>query len=182
MKRFVLGVVLSALAMFLWGMLYWGANPLPYKTWKQPTDEAGAGQALLQYFPQNGTYFIPGLDHDKPTLDRMFRQGPVAFVHMLRREGRPMFEASLMIKGLLLYLAVACLLEWLMGLALPGLPTYGRRVKFAAVAALLAVFMIDVGDVVWWYMPFDWKLQQALYDFSALLVGGLVMAKFMPRP
>ncbi|HEX3555631.1 MAG TPA: hypothetical protein VIA62_20610 [Thermoanaerobaculia bacterium] len=179
MRRFVLGVILAALAMFVWGMLYWGANPLPYTTWKRSTDDVAAGQALLKYFPQNGTYYIPGMYHDKATLARMFQQGPVAFVHMLRREGRPMMDPSIMGKGIVLYLAVALLFAWVLRLALPALPTYGSRVKLAALLALVAVVMIDLGDAVWWYIPLDWKIQQGLYNLSALLVGGLVLARFV---
>lgn len=179
MKRFALGVLLAALAMFVWGMLYWGVNPLPYTTWKRSTDDVAAGQALLKYFPENGTYYIPGMYHDKATLARMFEQGPVAFVHMLRREGRPMMDPAIMVKGIILYLAVAFLLAWLVRLALPGLSTYGSRVKFMALMALAAVAMIDLGDAVWWYIPLNWKIQQGLYNFSALLVAGLVLAKLV---
>jgi hypothetical protein len=179
MKRFVLGVILAALAMFLWGMLYWGANPLPYTSWKRATDDVAAGQALLQYFPENGTYYIPGMYHDKETLSRMFEQGPVAFVHMLRREGRPMMDPSIMIKGIVLYLFVALLMAWLLRLAAPALPSYGSRVKFMALAALTATMLIDLGDAVWWYIPLAWKLHQAAYNFSAWLVAGLVLARFI---
>jgi hypothetical protein len=181
MKRFYLGVVLAALAMFVWGMVYWGANPLPYTAWKHATDDVAASQALLQYFPENGTYYIPGMYHDKATLAKLFQQGPVAFVHMLRREGRPMMDPSIMGKGIVLYLIVSFLLAWLVRLALPGLPTYGSRLKLVCVAALVAVLMIDMGDQVWWYIPFAWKLQQGLYNFSDLLIGGLVLAKFVDR-
>jgi hypothetical protein len=181
MKRFILGVVLAALAMFLWGMLYWAVNPLPYTTWKKATDDVEAGQALLKYFPENGTYYIPGMYHDDATKARLFEQGPVAFVHMLRREGRPMMDPSIMIKGIVLYLVVAFLLGWLLRMALPGLPSYGRRVLFMALLAFTAAVMIDMGDAVWWYIPLNWKIQQGLYNFSALLVAGLVLAKFVDR-
>ncbi|HYL04999.1 MAG TPA: hypothetical protein VE075_03110 [Thermoanaerobaculia bacterium] len=182
MKRLILGIVLATLAMFVWGMLYWGANPLPYTTWKQATDDVAAGKALLAYFPENGTYYVPSMTHDKATLSRLMEQGPVAFVHMLRREGRPLMDPSIMIKGLVLYLAVSWVLAALLRAAAPALPSYGGRVKLAVLAALLAVLMIDVGDAVWWYVSIAWKLQLAIYDFTALVIGGLVLARFTGPP
>lgn len=181
MKRFILGILLAALAMFVWGMLYWGANPLPYTAWKQATDDVAAGKALREYFPENGTYYVPGMNHDKATLKTLMEQGPVAFVHMLRREGRPLMEPGIMVKGLVLYLLVAWVLALLLRRALPALPSYGDRVKATALVALLAALMIDAGDVVWWYIPPAWKLYQGVYDFTALLIGGLVLAKFVTR-
>ncbi len=178
MKRLLLGIVLATLAMFAWGMLYWGANPLPYTTWKHATDDVAAGKALLAYFPENGTYYVPSMDHDKATLTRLMAQGPVAFVHMLRREGRQLMDPSIMVKGLFLYLVVSWLLALLLRTAAPALPTYGGRVKLALLAALVAVLMIDVGDAVWWYVSIAWKLQLAVYDLTALAIGGLVLARF----
>ena len=64
MTRLAAGTALAAVAMFVWGMLFWGANPLPYRAWKQPTDDVGAGQALRTYFPETGTYAVPGRHHD----------------------------------------------------------------------------------------------------------------------
>lgn len=181
MKRFVLGVFLAALAMYIWGLLYWGANPLPYTAWKRVPDEPAARAALLEHFPEDGTYYVPGMHHDNETLAALTEEGPVAFVHMLRREGRPMMDPTILVWGFVLYLAVALVLGLLLRAAAPALPTYGARVKAAALAALAAALMIDLGEAVWWYIPLSWKLHQAVFDFSALLIAGLVLARFVRR-
>ncbi len=54
MKRLSLGVVLATLAVYAWGMLYWGFNPLPYAAWQRTNDDVAAGQALLEQFPRSG--------------------------------------------------------------------------------------------------------------------------------
>ena len=181
MKRLVLGVVLAALAMFFWGFLYWGLNPIPYTSWKKSTDDVAAGEALRRYFPESGTYYIPDVRQDSATVARLYEQGPVGFVHLTSREGRPQQDAMMMVRGLLLYLVTAFVLALLMRMALPALPTYGRRVAFAALGGLAAALLIDIGDSVWWYIPIGWKLHQALYDATVWLVGGLVLAAFL-RP
>ncbi len=178
-KRLVSGIILATIALYLWGMLYWGANPLPYKTWRQTADVTGARQALLQYFPETGTYFIPGLHHDEATLNQLFAEGPIAFVHLNSREGRPVFDPGIMVKGFVLDLVVVVLIALLLQLASPALGSYGQRVKLIAIAGLTATVLVDIGDVVWWYLPWDWKLQQAGYTFGAWLVSGLVLAKFV---
>lgn len=179
MSRSTIGVILAAFAMYLWGMLYWGANPLPYTSWSSTADDVAAGAALRQHFPTDGTYYVPSMSHDKAELESLMAAGPVAFVHMLRSDGRPLMDVGIMIKGLILYLVVAAAMAFLLRLAAPGLPSYGDRLKLMACAALVAVLLIHVGEAVWWYIPWAWKLHQAAYDFTAWCVGGAVLARFV---
>ncbi len=181
MRSTAIGVLLATLALFAWGMLYWGANPAPYTAWQQTRDDAAAGRAILQYFPVTGTYYLPGLYNDAETRTKLHEHGPVAFVHVTARDGRPEFAPAIFVKGLALDLGVVLLLAWLMHQAGPALPGYGDRVKLAAAAGLLAALLVDLGDVVWWSIPWQWKLHQALYSFTAVLVPGLVLARFMER-
>ena len=51
MKTRAIAVLLATLAMYVWGFLYWGVNPLPYTTWMQTTDDVAAGKALLDLSP-----------------------------------------------------------------------------------------------------------------------------------
>ena len=178
-KRLALGIGLATIVLYLWGILYWGVNPLPYRTWRQTADDAAARQALLQYFPEAGTYFVPGLHHDEATLSQLFAEGPIAFVHLTSREGRPVHDPGIMVKGFVLDFVVVVLIALLLQLAAPALDSYGQRIKLVALAGLTAAILVDGGDVVWWYLPWDWKLHQAAYTFSAWLVSGLVLAKFV---
>lgn len=38
MGRHVLGVTVATIAMYAWGMVYWGFSPIPYTAWKQTTN------------------------------------------------------------------------------------------------------------------------------------------------
>ena len=53
------GIVVTALALFVFGFLYWGANPLPYATWSDPPDSATAKAAVSEHFPSTGVYGVP---------------------------------------------------------------------------------------------------------------------------
>jgi hypothetical protein len=185
MKRTIIGVAISAVVLYVWGFLYWGLGPYRTMVWKQAKDkdDGAAGQALLEHFPENGTYYVPGFGHDQATIEGLFESGPVAFVHMLSTDGRPMADPSIMIQGFLLNLVVIVLVAVLLRRVCSALPTYFDRVKFVALVGLTAALLIDVGGAVWWQIDWSWKLYQALYDFSAWLVIGAILAKFIePEP
>lgn len=177
MQRLALGVGLASVALFVWGFLYWGLNPLPYSTWKQTADDAAAQRAVLEHFPETGTYYLPGLYNDAETRTRLHEAGPIAFLHLTDRDGRPEQEPAMMARGMLLNLVSVTLMALLLRMA--ALPTYGGRVGLVALAGFAAAVLIDVGDSIWWYIPIEWKLHQAVYTFTAWLVPGLVLARFV---
>jgi len=179
MKRTALGVIIASIVLFLWGFIYWGSGAYRTMVWKQSTDDVAAGKALLEYFPQNGTYYVPGSEKDLKTVETRFESGPVAFVHMLSINGRPMVDVSIMIKGFILNLVVIVLLAVLLRQVCAALPRYIDRVKFVALAGLTAAIFIDCGGAVWWQIDWSWKLYQAFYSFSAWLLIGLVLARFI---
>lgn len=178
MGRLVLGVVAATLAVYFWGFLYWGLNPLPYQAWKVAPDDAAAQQALRDAFPESGTYYVPA--NANPARDELYLAGPVAFVH-LDRDGRPSFVPAQMVKGFVLVAVTVSLIALALRRSLAGLPSYGARAGVAITWGLAAALMIDIGDNVWWFVPIEWKIHQAIYDASAFAIAGLVLAAFL-RP
>lgn len=179
MKRTVLGIIIAAIVLYVWGFIYWGLGPYRTMVWKQPTDDVAAGKALLEYFPQNGTYYVPGFDQEQKTVETLFESGPVAFVHMLSINGRPMADPSIMIQGFILNIVVIILIAILLRQVCAALPGYLDRVKFVALAGLISAIFTDFGDAVWWQLDWSWELYQAFYGFSAWLIIGLILAKFI---
>ena len=177
MTRTILGIILATVACYFFGFLYWGLNPLPYTSWKQTPNDEAAGQALLEHFPQNGTYYVPGMRHDEATLTRLHEAGPLAFVH-ITREGKPLMQSDVMAKGFLLTLVTTVLIAVLMKFAAPALPSLGAVLKFTALAGLTATVMIDFGDSVWWHISWAWKFHMAVYHIISWVITGLVLAKF----
>jgi len=181
MSRKLLGIVLGAVAVYLWGFLFWGASNFAYSAWKTPTSTDEAIQTdLLKHFPETGTYYVPGKYHDPAELDALMQAGPTAFVHVNAREGRPMMMTSIMVSGFILCLVVAALITAI--LSLFPLAAYGDRVKLAALVGLTAVVAIHIGDAVWWLTPLDWKLTQSFYDLVQFGILGLVLARFTQPP
>ncbi len=109
-----IGILLAALAAYVWGFLYWGLPGPAYSAWQTLENDAAVMTVLKENFPRNGTYFLPGRNHDENEAARLFEQGPVAIVHILARDGRPMMDASIMALGLLHYIVAAALLAILL--------------------------------------------------------------------
>jgi hypothetical protein len=173
-----MGIALATVLTYFFGFLYWGASGVPYYAWRQADDDRAAQAALRAHFPERGAYYVPGFDRPRQEIDELMAAGPVAFVHMLAPGGRDPFDVGIMVRGFLLVLASAALLAVLLrGLALAL--RYRELARVVVLVALLAVLVIDVGDWVWWTTPGAWKLAQGVYDFGAILIPGLVVARFV---
>lgn len=179
MKSLLGPVLLATIAAYFWGFLFWGGS-LPYGVWEQAKDDVAAGEALLQHFPERGTYVVPSRVHDEATAAELYDDGPVAFIQMTAPDGRPMMDPTIMGYGLLHTFVVALLLALLLRRVAPALPTYGARVGFLAFVGAFAAFSIHIGDAVWWVTPLDWKLVQSVYDVVVVLIHALVLARFIP--
>ena len=179
MKQLLLGSLLAAVALFIWGAVFW-MSPLSNSVLAKVQDDEAAGQALLEHFPESGTYVIPGDRSDESTFMRLHEAGPIATIH-LRREGCSPMDPKVFISGFLHGLLVCFLLGLMMKMALPGLPTYGLRVGFATLSALTAAVFLELGEVVWWYQPWGLHLLNLIWSATAGLIAGLVLAYFL-RP
>lgn len=180
MGRSVVGAVLATVAMYVWGFAFWGASGIPYSTWKQTPDDRGAAAALREHFPESGVYFVPGTGNPPEVRTELHDAGPTGFV-IVDVDGRPEFDPGIMIRGFALNAVIVVLLIVLLRLAGPALPSYGARVGFSAAAGLFAVVLVNFGDAVWWALPWSWESMQALYNFSAVLIAGAIVARFVPE-
>ncbi|MCW5548429.1 MAG: hypothetical protein KIT44_05650 [Opitutaceae bacterium] len=176
MKTHLLAPALAALAMFVFGAIYW-MSPFPYKVLSTTADDEAAGVALNAIFPETGTYLIPGAHLEPETMTRLHERGPLAYVQFVR-EGSPPMEPANFLKGYLHCFVVAWLLNFLMLKSAAAFKGYGCRVKFSAAIGVLAAVLIHFSDPIWWRHPWAWHLVGALYSVLVLVVAGLVLAKF----
>lgn len=179
MFRLLFGVFLASLVLFFFGFLFWALNPYPYTAWTPAQDEPHAIEALRQHFPERGTYFVPARDPNPTIREEKFKKGPIAFVFIMSPKGRPEVDPEIMIRGYVLSLFGLLLIGSQMRRVRTALPTIGSRVRFAAMSGLIASVMILLGDVVWWQMPEDWKLWQALYHILGWTLSGAVLAFYI---
>ena len=178
--RFFTGVLLAALAAFVWGALFW-LNPLPTTLMKQTADDEAIQELLREHFDESGIYFIPGPGNDAETLERLATRGPVASV-FIQLEGQTPMQFRPFMAGLAHSVVSTFLLGLLMLMARRALPSYGNRVSFAALAGMAGAFFAFLINPVWFSQPWGWHLLLALYMVTGWIVAGLVLAAFIgPR-
>ncbi len=179
MKAFLLGIVFSTLAVYVWGFVYW-SSPLPYRAFKQSTSDAEVQQLLSNYFPEDGQYMVPGMHHPPNELAAMHRRGPRAQVR-IKHQGAPLPDPETMAFGLLHNLVMACWFALLARLLYSSINSYLKRVLWIVLIGLAGATFVMWGDTIWWYQPASFLLVNAGYHLGAFLIFGLVLGRFI-RP
>ena len=54
-----------------------------------------------------------------------------------------------------------------------------NRMRTALLVGLTATVFSNLGDVIWWNFPLDWKGTIMLYDLGYWIIGGFVLSYFM---
>ena len=185
----LLGIALAALAMFIWGFVYWagiGSKLRPYKTLPTETESAVVAELKTGAIETN-VYAIPGMPESGATKEandawtERSKEGPLVNITYVK-EGKDPMAPSMMIKGFLHMLVTASALTVLLIVASDRLPSYGKRVLYVGFIGLIAGFWVDVGQIVWMYNPLNNALFHFGYSFSGILIGGLVLAAFVKKP
>jgi len=174
MTKLTLGTIAATIAMFIWGAIFW-MSPLPYSVLGRTPDDAAAGKALLDHFPADATYVIPGMYNPEDKLTALHRSGPLAMVH-IRHGGSEVMEPAVLAQGFLQELVTVMLMGALLAFAGPSLPTYVSRVRFLTVAGIAVAIFADLGAPIWWRHPWPFHLVSAVYTVTAWFVAALVLA------
>ncbi len=171
----ILGAVITGIALFFFGFLYWAINPLPYQTWQPVSNPAEVQAVAAGLFPNDGMYGIPGPGNDAAALE-LFEKGPSLFVfidHTPTAGGDPLEMA----KGLIHNVLSALLLLFLFRVA-PSLASWqgGRAL------GICAAFVINGSEVIWWQQPVNWIIHQALYYVLYFVIATAILQRFVTRP
>lgn len=178
MKETVTGIIVATLVLYVWGFLFWGVNPIPYEALTQAPDDAAVQEMLREYFPESGTYLVPGTAHDDDELTRLFEAGPIATVHIRLSGGSPM-DIGIMIGGFILDLVFVTILAAFFRMA--GAMEFRDFARLSLGVGAAAVVLIDVGDMIWWRETVSWRIWPAIYNFTAFLIAGHLLGAFMKR-
>jgi hypothetical protein len=182
-KGMLVGSLLSAVAMFAWGFLFW-TTPLGKATLAHGVDSERAQEALGQLFPADGAYFVPDRSEgeSQESWIGQHRRGPLALVFIHRAGADPM-QPIVFVNGFLHMLITCVVIAWLLGKAVPALPSYGARVGFVLLAGFAATFWGHAGDPIWFFNPWKYHLMAMFYDLVAWGLAGLILARFVrPEP
>ncbi len=176
MKKFVLAPALAALAMFLWGFLYYGLSGIPYRPLGHTV--ADVGPALNALFPSDGTYLIPDPKGSPEIKAEQMKRGQFAMVH-IRKSGIAAMDPLLLAKGYALEFLCCALLMLLRHKTQAAVRDFSCTVKFSLMIGLIATVFSNGGEIIWWHQDFAWHAMTMIHDGVAWLLAGIVLAFFV---
>lgn len=182
--RVLLGAAVSALALMLWGFLFWVVLSAPGGTVQPLPDEVPLMESLHQSIPRSGTYVFPtpprpesGLE-ELPALEAYRLRhiaGPVGLLYF-NREGTDPLSAGTYVLGLAHFFVASLLAALLLVLALPVLAGYVARALYVFGLGVFATVSMRLFDPIWWHLPWGHFLHSAVYHAASWLVAGIVLA------
>ncbi len=179
MKQILLGSFLAALAMFIWGFIFW-ATPISSGAFQETDNYEEIGAALNEVLPRDGSYHVPWYGAGDEEMMRKHEAGPLATIHF-RSAGAPMGSPGVMIWGFIHMLATALMLAMLLRIALPALSSYGQQVGLIVLAGVVSSFWTELSAPIWWYHPWSFALTNAFYSIVTFTLAGLVLARFIGK-
>lgn len=173
MKNFVIAPAVAALAMFVWGFIYYGISGLPYRT-LQPSAAIAPALAKL---PATGTYIVPDPSTGE---DLSTYKGPVA---VLNYNANPRSMGATMALGYVHCFACAFLLAMLLWRVGTWLGSFPCKLMFCFMVGLIMTLTAKGGSYVWWHASGPWVLAEMAYDLIEFLLAGLILIKLVtPKP
>jgi hypothetical protein len=189
--RFAIAVLLSGLVLESWGTVFGILLPFREKfIMERLPDEDAVVRLLTSQHLESGSYFYPFADvtlltksRDDPAwkvLDEKHRKGPLVRV-IYNKQGSPAFDPTNFLIGFIQYAISAMLLGCLLLLALPALPTYGKRVGFASLAGVFAAVAVQLSNPAWLHHPWEAELILAGSIVVGWVLSGMVLG-WLIRP
>jgi hypothetical protein len=187
--RIILAAVLSAVAMFFWGFVFWGPvlnmtgrlmGPLPETAERDVLPPLRAAQTPDGMYVYPGPMPAGGDEVATEAWEKKLAEGPV-FHLAYHQSGVPPMDPVMFAKGLAHSFVVALLSALILAMALPALPDYGRRVVLLALVAFVAAIWTNAGNVIWWFHTPEYCMGQIAYTIVAGLLMALITAAIV-RP
>lgn len=171
--RTFIGIAVAGFATFMWGFIFWGATTVPYDAWKSVPNDAQVQSELASMFPTSGYYSIPSVTQNSAQESTaLLTSGVWATVNI---DHTPALPGDLGNMGL--GLAHNILVMFLLALLMKHM--HSNRMRTAILAGLAATVFSNLGDVIWWNFPLNWKLTIMAYDMGFWILGGFVLSYFM---
>jgi hypothetical protein len=195
MKRsqsIVVGGVLGGIAFFAWGAISHMALGLTDRYMKGLPEEGAQLSAWRDGLKQPGLYMFPGaalLDAQQTGTNEQqnaamqawaadYARGPRGLL-VYEPAGAKVGFAGLFLTQFGIAIAVGLLAAFVLAMAAPALPVYGRRVLFVALLGLFASVLIDLPYWNWYSFPTGYTVAYFFDHVVGMTVAGLVIARFV---
>lgn len=177
-KWLVWGAGLSALALMVWGYLFWSVSPLQSAVTKPLPDEDAVLRVFRDTQLTTGVYTFPWLADGQSMDGAAFEKskaGPVGQI-FIRREGHNPLNPLGYLLGLVHAFIASLIAGAILLLVRPALPTFSRRLLLVFALSGFAAFSLNFADPIWWRHPWGFHAMNALYNVGSGVISGLILA------
>jgi len=180
--RLLLGAFAVTVVSWVWSVGFYVLSPIPYWTVSQTPDDRAAGRALLEHFPESGSYILPGRESSRKVRSELRASGPVATVYIQRNgapQSSPLKSALGTVQGMVIGLTLGVAM-----LMLNRYTTkYWNHVAICTTVGLAYSAYPRVADIVFSDFPPGYQWMMIFSDFVSFVLMIMVMAWFTrPRP
>jgi|GEM_PF-355027 len=188
--RVLVGAVVSAVALMLWGFMFWVVLSAPGGATRALPDEPALMQTLREHLPASGTYYFPLPPSPTPSRDdraavEAFRQrelaGPIGMIHFRREGADPLSPFVYVERGLHAFVS-SLIAALLLVVALPELEGFVQRTAFVFGLGVFAAVAVRFSEPIWWHLPWRHFVHGAIYDSVSWLIAGVVLAAIVKPP
>lgn len=179
MKKVVVASVFAAIALFVWGFIYWVPLALALNIYKPAPDEVALAKALEDNLGSaDGFYFLPSDMSDEATLKARHAAGPIVTIAYISG-GRPMLDPKTFVFGFVHNLISSFLMAMLLVWLAPRLRSYRERVRLVVMASFACAVFGNLGRPIWLVQPWNYHVFQFVYEVTSWLLVALVLGWFI---
>lgn len=155
MKKYLLGPMLAALAIFVWGFAFWGLpHYLPYRALGSVEDASVTALAIGKMFPLSGACLIPSPTLGEAKSGALALRGPTVEVHLFKEPFTGADQARSMAFGFVQLLVICLLLAFVISKCEKAFKTWMCRVMFCVTLGVLAG-TYELSQTIWWHHSLD---------------------------
>jgi hypothetical protein len=182
--RWIIGSLLGAIVLFVWGFVYWVQTPMPFFMFKAAPNGEALAATLKENIKEPGAYIFPWPEETTTPeakeaaakkVHEQQKQGPIVQL-IFRPEGLDPMAPTMFALGFAHYFVSALIAGLLLLMFLPGKPSYPSRVMVVFLAGLLGAVSIHLSNPIWFHQPWDHNLFWTAFSASNWLLAGIVMS------
>ncbi len=182
--RMLIGSLVSAVLLFLWGFVFWGMSPFAKSVMRTAPNQEAWVDTLNDSVAESGVYLIPaGADRmDDESVKPAHEAGPIAML-FFHKQGAPMGDWKVMVFGFLHMLLSAFIAAIIV--AASEARTFFSRFMLVFWVSIFAAVWVDLSNVVWFYFPTDYFWLKFAYHITAGIIMAAVLGMLiqpLPQP
>jgi|GEM_PF-1442814 len=175
--RLIIGALCVALVAWVWSLAFYVFTDIPYMTMSETRDDVAAAEALLEHFPESGTYILPGRSSSDEIRKNMRASGPVATIY-IKRDGVPEASPVMIAIGWFNSMVIGLLIGGAMLMLNKYTTNYWSHVAICSTMGLAYTAYPRFADIIWSAFPPGYQLMMIFSDGVSFTLMVMVMAWF----